>query len=84
VAVAAINIARSPTGNSAIRARARAGFWGIIATERREAAGSFRAVYNRRLKLASQQVILVHAVYPPKTRVSAKFRIPIGSGESRA
>lgn len=36
----------------------------IIATERREAAGSIRAVYNRQLKLALQQVILVHAVYP--------------------
>lgn len=36
----------------------------IIAMERREAAGSIRAVYNRRLKLALQQVILVHAIYP--------------------
>lgn len=48
----------------------------IIATERREAAGSIRAVYNRQLKLALQQVILVHAVYPryPYPR-NSEFRL---------
>lgn len=57
----AINTACSPTGNTR---HARAFRTKIIATERREAAGSIRAVYNRQLKLALQQVILVHAVLP--------------------
>lgn len=52
----------SPTGNTEhVRAL---DFSKIIAMERREAAGSIRAVYNRPLKLALQQVILVHAIYP--------------------
>lgn len=48
----------------------------IIATEQREAAGLVRAVCNRWLKLALQQVILVHAVYPrnPYPR-NSEFRL---------
>lgn len=69
-----------------IRGTCRADFSRMTATKQlkrgggkgREATGLVRAVYKRRLKLASQQVILVHAVYSalhPQHPRNSEFRL---------